>query len=70
MSREEVVRCDGCGQVVVDGTQAARGMAWFTREGWGSQETLDLCGACADQVQRFIRGAALRDGAGEVPDGR
>lgn len=64
MSKVEYTRCDMCGDLLVDDSKA--GHFWRESfsgwaEGW-AEDSLDLCGGCADEVQRFIRAGRRREG--------
>ena len=61
MSKETYVRCDRCGQLIAGSRELANRDGMFTRAGWTDDEAIDLCGPCADEVQKFI--------AKGVPDG-
>lgn len=45
--------CDMCGQLMTDDPERNRNAGTFYRESWDG-EFFELCGPCADKVQKFI----------------
>lgn len=47
--------CDMCRRVITDDPELSRNTGSFYRTSWGG-EYFELCGPCADRVQKFIHG--------------
>jgi ribosomal protein S27E len=68
VSREQLIRCDRCGDVVTESTadrQSAGRLYAATLDGADKVGTsvtpADLCGACMDDLVQFMGGRSLED---------